>query len=374
MKASKLVIIVVCSLLLLCPPVVAAETSRAKIEVRSQQYDSLMGEPGSTFKVNARSILDMPTISYGIATSSQNLLFSNNPETITKLGIVYQSKVNGKFRFVYHHYNRFGKNVTVHLLVTNNNLLPVSVHTASFGSGGPSSSVALVGKMASVRYMTAKLHPSTSRTTNVKPQQTIELTMPWSKLVIRNNQAISGYIDLITNRSVTVTMLVRQQSSEPIKPLASYPIVQREPFHIRGTFTKAHRTIAIGNVIGRTAQRLMIGDRNYDSFIIGTDQLSKSLTVNKGNFGVSYQVKLAHVAPNTVLLFNARGGLYTGALIVNKRVIHLPTTGHLTSSSLACVLYRTGAKEEQVDIEFIPALGSNLPVALVAMPLPKQPQ
>jgi hypothetical protein len=85
---------------------------------------------------------------------------------------------------------------------------------------------------------------------------------------------------------------------------------------------------------------------------------------------VLYRLKL-EVAPRTLISLNARGGHYTGAFVVNGRVVEVTKGSILKNQEEACVLYRTGNRAETVEIVFTPASGSNLPIALLFEPLPE---
>ncbi|MNF09155.1 hypothetical protein D3C80_2097450 [compost metagenome] len=57
--------------------------------------------------------------------------------------------------------------------------------------------------------------------------------------------------------------------------------------------------------------------------------------------------------------------------MINGEVIPVTNTSILKNNSEAGVLYRTGDREESLEIVFTPAGGSNLPVAMMFLPLPE---
>jgi hypothetical protein len=62
--------------------------------------------------------------------------------------------------------------------------------------------------------------------------------------------------------------------------------------------------------------------------------------------------------------------MYTGAFLVNGNLVQATTDSVLKTPNETCVLYRTGTSSESVDLIFMLASGSNLPINLTFIPLP----
>ncbi len=184
-------------------------------------------------------------------------------------------------------------------------------------------------------------------------------------------------MDLVSESMVRYRVIVvPQEITDPLTVLETMPNMDRdkkptgEPLHVRGTFYDADRSIEINDLIGEKPQRLVFGDNKIDVYLTGQDDLTGLLEYNLGNFGVLYRVKLANVAANTLIGVNARGGMYTGAFLVNGNLVKATTDSVLKTPNETCVLYRTGTSAETVDLIFMLASGSNLPINLTFIPLP----
>jgi hypothetical protein len=85
--------------------------------------------------------------------------------------------------------------------------------------------------------------------------------------------------------------------------------------------------------------------------------------VLKGNYGVTYKITLEN-ALGAAGAFVPKGGLYSGAVSVNGLLTPVPDSGVLYRSDSPMLLFRE-FKNDQVNLELIPASGSFLPVNLV---------
>ncbi|MNI56081.1 hypothetical protein D3C73_1110670 [compost metagenome] len=130
----------------------------------------------------------------------------------------------------------------------------------------------------------------------------------------------------------------------------------------------------MSDLVGTTQTKLILGDNKNDLNLIGIDPMTGTVASNAGNFGVLYKIKLEHVAANTLITFNPRGGNYLGSVMVNGSIVNLPNKGSLSSTDMNAVVYRTGAYDGAVEIVFSVASGSNLPVNFVFTPLPELKQ
>ncbi|RAP76512.1 copper amine oxidase N-terminal domain-containing protein [Paenibacillus montanisoli] len=335
------------------------------------EYNKLFTKPGDKFSIDSASVLTIPALPYTIHSESSQMVRSNSPETLLQEGIVYQTQMTGKIRFMFHNVNNIGYPVKMHLLATNRNGTPVNVSTSSMGLGGPDKYVVNTGKLSTVRYLKSLDSNPAPRWTTIRPHETKEILPELSKTPMKLMEVLTAYADIYTEQELEFYIVVVAAGKNPIAELPNLSILPRDGKHVRGTFYNSDRTIELFDTLGETPQRIMLGDKKMDSYLDGIDDTSGQLEYNIGNFGVLYRLRLPHVAPNTLIALNARGGYYTGAFMVNGQVVTVANASILKDNKEAAVLYRTGNAEEPVEIVFTLAAGSNLPVAMLFLPLPR---
>ncbi|WP_219836412.1 stalk domain-containing protein [Paenibacillus sp. R14(2021)] len=337
----------------------------------SDEYYRLKTGIGNVFSIDGNSVLNVPAYQYSIQPESSQMVRSNSPETLLQEGIAYEAQLTGQVRFMFHNLNKIGYPVRMYLLATNNNGTPVNLNTSSMGIGGPDPYVSNTGKLSTVRYLTSLINNPTPKWISVRPHQTVEILPEISKTPMKPNEVLSAYADVFSDQELQFQIVVVAADKNAIAELPNLTVMPRDGIHVRGTFYNADRTIDIEDTLGSTPQRVMLGDKTIDKYLDGIDDTTGQLQYNTGNFGVLYQMHLPHVAPRTLIALNARGGLYTGAFVINGQVVQVANNMALTSNAQAAVLYRTGDSEESVDIVFTLASGSNMPVAMLFLPLPE---
>ncbi|QYR20033.1 copper amine oxidase N-terminal domain-containing protein [Paenibacillus sp. sptzw28] len=334
------------------------------------EYNKLFTAVGDKFAVDGSSVLQIPLLPYTIQSESAQMVRSNSPEILLGEGIAYQAQLTGQVRFMFHNQNEAGYPVKIYLIATNNNSEPVTVSTSSTGIGGPDPYVVNSAKMSAIRYMQSLADDPSPTSVTIRPHQTVKLLPEISKVPLKQMDVFTAYADLYSDQELQYQVVVVAAPKDPIAALPSLSVLERNDVHVRGTFNKANRVIEMDDTLGDKAGRILIGDNKIDRYIDGIDETSGELELNVGNFGVLYKMKLTHVAPHTLIALNPRGGLYTGAFLVNGQVVPATNTSVLKNSNDAVVLYRTGDSEESVEIVFTNAAGSNLPVTMLFMPLP----
>ncbi|MER3443036.1 MAG: hypothetical protein C4333_02500, partial [Meiothermus sp.] len=99
----------------------------------------------------------------------------------------------------------------------------------------------------------------------------------------------------------------------------------------------------------------------------GFDAMSQVAVRLAGNYGVTYRITLNNAA-GTVGAFSPRGGPYSGVIAVGGRYVQLPQSGVLLRNDLPLIFYRNldgPGLSQTLELEFVPASGSFLPVNLV---------
>jgi PKD repeat protein len=347
-------------------------TVTSEVLYTKNEYDKLFTAVGDRFPVDGASVLNLKSVPYTIQPDSAQMVRSNSPETLLREGIAYEAQLTGNIRFMFHHMNKIGYPVKMYLIATNKNGTSVNIATRSSGMGGPDPYVVNTGKMSTVRYLQSLVDNPTPTWTTIRPGQSQIVYADLNKTPIKNNQVLSAYVDLYTDQEVVFDVVVVAVSKDPIAELPNLTIMGKDQDkHVRGTFNNANRIIEVNDTLGAEPQRIDLGDKKMDKYLDGIDETTGDLQINYGNFGCLYTLRLPHVAPRTLIAINARGGYYSGAFTVNGQVVPVANNGYLKDNSEAVVLYRTGDTEESVEIVFTLAAGSNMPVALMLMPLPE---
>jgi len=327
---------------------------------------------GEIYPLDGASVLKYSLVPYTYDTSPRKLVASDSPENILQEGILYSDSIDGDFRLFLYHLNSTSTPFTIYLAATNEGSANATVSLGSSGQAGPNAFGLWTGKLAAERYLESKKSGTTTFTT-LAPGET-KLIMPQlGNLPLKYNEVLSAYADLNASAPVKFTLFaMKKDGRDPLNVIQSggLSVLPRDGVHIRGTFLGADREVTVNQMLGTTPQRVAFGDHVNDPALEGVDVLNGLPENNWGNFGVVYHMNV-QVAPNTLIAVNGRGGLYSGVFKINDTAVKVSNTNYLQNSSQACVLYRTGPNPETVDLSFLTALGSNLPVNLLFIPMEK---
>ncbi|MBB3109148.1 PKD repeat protein [Paenibacillus phyllosphaerae] len=350
--------------------VVKTITVTDEVLYTKNEYDMLFTEQGKKYTINGASVLNYPVISYTYQSNMAQMVRSNSPETLITEGIAYDDMLSGEVSFMFHHLNKIGYPVKIYLLATNKSGVVANVSTGASGIGGPDVYISNTGKLSTARYLQAIADNKAPTVTTIRPNQTVILYQDLNKVPVKPEQTVTAYVDLNSDQELHYQVVVVAADKDPIALLPSLTLMDRYDIHTRGTFYNASRTIDITEPLGSTPSRLVLGDGKNDPYLIGMDAVTGKNEVNVGNFGVMYKMTLNHVAPNTLIALNPRGGHYAGAFLVNGKLVYVTKDSILKDNTEAAVLYRTGSTEESVELVFTIAAGGNLPLAMLFLPMP----
>lgn len=332
-----------------------------------EQFYQRFTPAGDKYPIDGQSVLSFAAVPYTYNVSDRTLIASNSPEEMDREGVLYRDTMNGDFRLFLYHMNKSADRMKIYLIATNENDYPVLVNTGAFGKAGPDIYGSWTGKQAAIRYLdSAKIGESS--TTTLAPGETRVMIPEIGSSVLKPGQTYSAYADLSTSASVKFTLVAIKENREPLEALPTLPVLNRDTKHIRGTFFGADRDFQISTVLGTEPQRILFGDNNHDPSLIGRDMLNGVYENNWGNYGVVYHTVVT-VKANTLIAANGRGGEYSGAFQINGTDVIVANNSMLKNPNEAAVLYRTGPYDEVVEISFITALGSYLPMNLLFIPI-----
>ena len=335
-----------------------------------EEHGLLFTPPGSKIAVQNYDVLGYEQVTYNAISNPMTFVRSNSPEHLYgEEGIGYQDKLTGDFRINIHNQNRSQKELSVYLLATNHGTDEANVTLKSFGMGGPTKYVSTSGKTAVSRFLESLTISEPVNSFKVPAGETAIVLPDISKVTLKPGLTMTSYSEFHTDQEIEFSVVILDPDKEPITSLPQLSYLERDGRHVRGTFPQGNRSLEISGTLGEKPQRIIIGDDNNDEFVVGEDRITGNEERNIGNTGVLYSTQIK-VAPRTVIALNARGGHYAGAFLVNGKVVNMTEESILINPEEAGVLYRTGNKEETVQISFVLASGSNLPIHMVFLPMP----
>lgn len=325
---------------------------------------------GQIYPINRDSILEFPVIEPKSEYIGGTLIRSNSPERITREGIHYTDKVAGAVRFIIHKQNAIPEPVKVYLVATNHNSHPVHVQLSNVGVGGPSQYVSSAGRASVANYLTSVKENWATFAKILQPGETAVVVPEMSEKSLKQGQTLTAYADLYSNAEIEYKIVALFEETDLMStlPFLTGDYAIHDGKHKRGTFKHSDNSIVVSELVGDKQSRLVLGDGKLDPYVIGIDKISGKDEVNTGNYGVVYDITLEQVAPNSIIALNPRGGHYAGAFLVNNKVILAPSAGIISGPNEHLILHKTGIHTETVNIKFIPAAGSNLPLSLLFMP------
>jgi len=336
---------------------------------RDQFYLNFAAQ-GDKIPVDSGFSLTLPSIAYDIVSEDITSVRTNSPEQLTGAAIDYSDMISGAVRFNIHKQNIAEQPLELHLVATNDSDLPTTVTTNRFVYAGPVTHVSTAGKTAAGRFLEKLLEPLQPETITLQPGESVELIKNVPAITPAKTLTIFG--EYYSPDPILYTLVVTEKNGDGIASLDTLSQSEHDGKHIRGTFKGGNRDIIVNKVLGENrGEKLVLGDKvqEYDKLLTGVDAVTGEQIINYGNGGVVYNLDL-EIAPHTAVLLNPRGGHYGGALIVNDHVVPLTSNSILKGQEEAGFIYRSGNYQESINIKYIVAPGSNMPLHLMFVPVP----
>lgn len=335
-----------------------------------EEFNLMHADVGTKITINGLNVLEFDAIDFQFEDKPYQLIRSNSPEQITREGIYYMDEVKGDARLFIHHQSARSTGSKLYVVAENKSNTDSYVHKTNVSIAGPSKYPSFTGKESVSRYLSNLGLYKNAPVIQVPAGSKALLFPELSNKTMKFQDTVTMYADIFatTELSIKIIALDAPNHLNDVYPFLKNVEAERDGIHVRGTFPNSNRDITIDDRLGTTRQRLLLGDGQVDSYSEGTDNLTGLAETNYGNYGQLYTIRLKDVAPQTTIVFNGRGGAYSGAAIVNGRVIRLPNDGVLEERHDGVVLHRTKNRAEEVVIQFTPASASNLPVNLLFYP------
>jgi hypothetical protein len=313
-------------------------------------------------------ILSYPTLAPERLDDGTSLIVSDSPEVPERSGLLYEDVASGSVRLIAHHLNGSNKPAHVLILASNSEASATKVHALRVGETAATRVVATLGQVSLLDYLTANgreefvLEPNKNTVLYLSP-------------ALDEGEGINLMLDLETSARIMLSVFFIEESllppvgiDVPLEVLRSLPILEADGAHPRGSFTGAVRTLRVVLDPNQAAQRLIIGDNREDPALLGRDALTGKVgNVLLGNYGVTYRIIIEN-ASGIAAAFSPRGGPYSGALVVNGQIMSLPGSGILFRRELPFLFHRdgeNGRSSNRLELEFIPASGSYLPINFI---------
>lgn len=346
---------------------ITTETLYTQIE-----FSKLFTPVGSNFMINGGEALGYELLSYNYSTEPYTLFKDNGPEPVSTEGILYKDTISGLTRFMIHHVNKTTERAKIYIIAKNNNEVAANLEVITSGMAGPDIYAEITGQKSVARYFENYQNNSKKTSITLAPGESKVIWADVNKLALKPQETISFLGDLYSDSPIEYTSVFVTQDKDPLEVVDTLPILDPIQSVMRGTFTDSTRIFEHYDTIGGSGKnyRMSLTDKTSDPFQVGTDTTLGISSVNSGNYGVIYKLKL-RVAPRTLITFNPRGGLYLGAALVNGNLVNFTHSGSENISGQTSVLHRTGNSEETVEIWTTPSAGSNLPFSILFMPLPE---
>ncbi|WP_186785940.1 copper amine oxidase N-terminal domain-containing protein [Paenibacillus agilis] len=334
------------------------------------EFNKIYTQVGYVYPIDGSTILGMKELTPQLRHGQRTLYRSNSPESIVQDGILYKDHIAGGTRILMHHKNAKSTDIKLYVVVKNISDEDAVVRVERAGAAGPSLHPQQTGKAAAQRYFQSFREHGIISEQTLKPKESALLMPEMSSRAIKPQQVYTMYADFLGDNNLEYKIIALDASKDIWKELPNLQVLPSDGTHIRGSFNNADRTLTVSELVGEEPSRIVFGDNKSDKTIGGWDTTSNTDVNNAGNYGVLYRVVLDRVAPNTLIGVNARGGQYSGSILVNGQEIGLPINGILKGKDEAVPIYRTGDREEKVEIWFTPAAASTMPLNVFMTQLP----
>lgn len=232
-----------------------------------------------------------------------NLIMSNSPESVKKVGILYSEKLLGRGRLLFHHVNETN-DADKKLVITVENLtnVPQMFATHQCGLSKPEYNYLKAGEDVLVNYFNSV----TSRIFFLKPNE-IKVIYDSTYIGWPVKTVLSGMIDVEAAGSVKITFAMLNEK-DGVEKISQLPLLKRG-IAPRGTFDCL--TICQNIFLDRKGTFYYLIEEDPSKWIKGWDALNHEITINHGNYGIMYRITLIALRDTQVLIC-PRGGIFQG--------------------------------------------------------------
>lgn len=300
---------------------------------------------------------------------AETLLFSNNPERITKFQTLYVGRLKSAARLLYHHQSAIDTDTWFTAELMNDGDEPAEVQVVG-GDAGPVRDTIWVGYRVASDFFTA--HNADSGMVVVIPPhsrlalQAVRLPAGLTISGLMELRLLSGSEPLVrvaAERPGDQTILTDVLAPTPLSQASQQLLedAQRLSMHV---YPKPGKRITAKYQVGGNFVFLPIG-RSPISAAEGDEVLA-------GNYGVFYDITLQLENPTNKtddvrLVFEAAGGIAGAVFEIDGRRAEIPQLAAAGERTLLTYRMEPGTKKT-VRVRTVPLSGSNYPVKLIVRP------
>ncbi len=307
------------------------------------------------------------------------LLLSDSPEYVGKeVGVLAAGTLQGDSRVYFYHVNEEKEDRKIVILARNmtNRAAKVQVKREIYAK--PNVEYFEVGRELSKKEL-APLPKKLGKEITIEPGMQIQLFTDLENVKVRQDQLFSGILDFHSSGELYVKVLMIPFSYGALGAGYTMKTLPIDEVELRGTYAGANRDVDVVPTydVSLGGAYVELATDREDAYVRGIDELSNGKAViDKGNYGVAYKIHLRTQGEGKFdLFFNPQGGAYAGSIAVaSKKVEQVvdvpeaqrPYIGHRTIYDTFYIGTYEGG--ENLQIRFMPAGASNLPVKLLLVP------
>ncbi|WP_054743670.1 hypothetical protein [Cellulosilyticum ruminicola] len=231
------------------------------------------------------------------------LILSDSPENVREIGILYEEKIDGLGRILFHHINESEDVKNLAIIICNKEGLKKQAKILKQEVMGPTKYILHAGQTLLERYFMGKQKGII--TLDPYEEKILFMSLPneWQPQLL-----LTGIIDFETDGIVEVIIAAIDKTTS-ISEIKKLPYLERDK-HPRGTFYCLEESYALHlPSFGRYYVRL----EDDEDWAVGKDGITQEITMNRGNYGIMYHVTIQAEAVTKVQIV-PRAGVFKGVI------------------------------------------------------------
>ncbi len=311
-------------------------------------------------------IAELPVLLTNVALPRPNasvLMYSNDPERLTKYGVLYVGRVSmdAPARLLYHHQNAMGAAAIFDIEIINNSPTDCRMHLIR-ATPEPRVDTVLIGYRAGIGFMRNYL-ANIGEVIEIPANSKVSLY----STRLANMETASGIIELALLGGGPVTVQVSAKTPQTAVAFAGLPVpISGGDGNLPVTghlYSPPVKLIDSSYSVGGPWSFIRIGKQAIKSALEDHDRELY------GNYGVIYEIRLklnnpTSMAQTVKVLFEPSAGIASGIFWIDGQVIS--TTHRKPPAEVALASYKLEPNQSKsVLIKTIPLSGSNYPATIL---------
>ena len=323
------------------------------------------------------------------------LVFSDGPEYFPGDGIALREDVpRGLVRLMlYHCPEATGRPSTISCVIANRGDRPMTLRVTRHAAPTPGLDYLRIGRSGLVDFLSRRAGPADRI---VAPGERVVLDPTLDRTVVKKDELVHLFDELDCSEPSQITVFQRRPTADSLTVIDTLPtIATARDGAGRGTFAHADYEVTTTDdspidTAGGPRQ-LVVADGKSDPWTRGHDALGDVASINKGNYGVMYRIRLtlrsgdgrrmamllakpqddAGYCPATTAAVALREGDDAWSL-GESHVVALPTTGTLRrfpQAAMIGVIAPARGAQRTIELTYSPPAASCLPTPIILMPI-----